>query len=353
MKPRLLALLLSVSLPLAGPASAETFKLTAASSHPTVVAWVGQMKTQIVDQINVRLEAAGSEHRVEWTESYAGVLYGFDDTLEAVADGIADMGWVAAMFEPAKMPLMNVPYAVPYSTPDPIVALEIMDRLSVRDGIFKDEWTSNNLVYLGAQATDGYQIYSKTPINSPEDLKGLKVLASTSVGPWLEGYGATFINAAIPTMYNQLETGVGDAVMLITSGALPIKLHEVAPYVTVLDMGPSTGGGIAFNKDTWETLPAEMQEIFLELGQNYNTALAEDVMQRREAALELMAAEGVTLIFPDDAQKAAWVAALPDIAGVWAEAQEARGVPAKEGIKIFMDELRAAGVTPLRDWSVE
>lgn len=353
MQKLLYALATCVALGSASMAEAETIRMTAASSHPTAVAWVGQMKAEIVDKVNARLEEIGSDSRIEWTEAYGGVLYGFKDTLEAVSDGVADMGWVGALFEPAKMPLQNVPYALPFSTPEPLVALDIMDELSSQDGIFKKEWTDNNLVYLGTMATDGYQIYSKTPIRTPADLKGMKVLSSASVGPWVEGYGASFVSAGIPVMYNQLETGVGDAVFLITSGAAAIKLHEVAPYVTVLDMGPAPGGGPAMNKDKWDSLPEDVQKVFKELGQNYNKALAADVAARREKALADMEAAGVTLIYPTEEERAEWVAALPDIAGTWASAQEARGVPANEAIKAFMTKLHEKGITPLRDWTVD
>lgn len=332
---------------------AETIRMTAASSHPTAVAWVGQMKTQIVDQINPHLEAEGSDYRIEWTEAYAGVLYGFEDTLDAVSQGVADMGWVGALFEPARMPLQNVAYALPFSTPEPIDALHIMDQLSSEEGIFKQEWTDNNLVYLGTMATDGYQFYSKTPIRRPEDLQGLKILCSASVAPWIEGFGATPIVAGIPVMYNQLEMGVADAVFLITSGAASIRLHEVAPYVTVLDMGPAPGGGVAINKDTWDGLPVEVQSAFKELGKNYTRELGLEVAEGRETALAEMEEAGITIIYPEDDEMLLWVDALPDIAGTWAEAQERRGVPAKEAIATFMERLYAQGVTPLRDWTIE
>ena len=66
---------------------AETYDLTMASSHPTVLPWVGQLSTLVVAESNARLEAMGSEDRIEWTEAYGGSLYGFKDTLEAVGDG--------------------------------------------------------------------------------------------------------------------------------------------------------------------------------------------------------------------------------------------------------------------------
>jgi hypothetical protein len=45
-------------------AHAETYELTMASSHPTVLPWVGQLSTLVVAETNNRLEAMGSEDRV-------------------------------------------------------------------------------------------------------------------------------------------------------------------------------------------------------------------------------------------------------------------------------------------------
>ncbi|WP_208016289.1 hypothetical protein [Meridianimarinicoccus aquatilis] len=88
----------AAAISLAGVAAqAETYELTMASSHPTVLPWVGQLSTLVVAETNNRLEAMGSEDRVEWTEAYGGSLYGFKDTLEAVGDGLTDAGWVGTL----------------------------------------------------------------------------------------------------------------------------------------------------------------------------------------------------------------------------------------------------------------
>ena len=51
-------------------------------------------------------------------------------------------------------------------------------------------------------------------------------------------------------MYGQLQTGVGDGIILIGTGAYPLKLHEEAPFVTRVDTGPLTFGGFGINTDT-------------------------------------------------------------------------------------------------------
>ena len=108
----------------AGAVAAETYKLTISASHPTVLPWVGQLSTLVVGESNKRLEAMGSEDRIEWTESYGGALYGFKDTLEAVGDGLTDAGWVGTLWEGSKMPLQNITYFTPFVSDDLVETLK-------------------------------------------------------------------------------------------------------------------------------------------------------------------------------------------------------------------------------------
>src|SRR3546814_5195445 len=42
----------------------ETVRLTMSSSHPTAVAWVGALKTNVIDNSNRRLEEMGSDYQI-------------------------------------------------------------------------------------------------------------------------------------------------------------------------------------------------------------------------------------------------------------------------------------------------
>ena len=99
-------------------AQAKEIKLTASSSHPPIVPWVATIKNHVVPEANKRLEAKGSEHRIKWTEAYAGALYNFQNTLEGIEQGLGDIGWVGTLWEPIKMPLHNVSYYAPFAASD-------------------------------------------------------------------------------------------------------------------------------------------------------------------------------------------------------------------------------------------
>jgi TRAP-type C4-dicarboxylate transport system substrate-binding protein len=180
--------------------------------------------------------------------------------------------------------------------------------------------TSQNAVYFSATSSDSYQLFTKFPVKSLADLKGKRILAAGAVGAWMEGLGATFVNAGIPNFYNLLQTGVGDGVVLIPSGAVPIKLHEVAPHVTYANLGAVVFGAFAANKKRWESLPQEVRDTMLPIARGY----AADQHRHRAAAREggpRAHEEGGAQIstLPAD-ERLRWADAMPNLAKNWVDA---------------------------------
>ncbi|MBI3433933.1 MAG: hypothetical protein HY056_02485, partial [Proteobacteria bacterium] len=162
----------------AAPATAqkiETIRLTIGSSHPPVIPWVMAMKNTVVAKTNKALEAKNSKYRIEWNEAYGGVLYNFENTLEAIEQGITDFGWVGTLWEPAKMPLQNIMFATPFTNNDPDVAVKVMQGMMDKNASFKKEWETQNAVYFAATTSDSYQLFTKFPVKSLEDLKGRRI----------------------------------------------------------------------------------------------------------------------------------------------------------------------------------
>ena len=339
---------------IAGAAQAETFRLTMASSHNTGLAWVGVMHTLVVPEANRRLEAIGSPHRIHWTESYGGSLYKYNHTLEAVEIGLTDIGWVGTLWELSKMPLQNVTYYTPFATDDYQLIYEVLNELHERVPALTEAWTGQNQHYLGASVLDTYHLMTNFPVDSIDDLNGKKILAPGPTAAWLEGTGAVAVDGGLTTYYTQISTGVADGVLTILTGAAPYRIQEVAPYVTLVGIGGQMMGGMSINLDTWNSLPADVQQVLGDLGTEYSRAEAAELGVRYARALETFRADpSVTVSELPPAEKQRWVDGLPNIAGRWVEFNEARGVPAGEVLRIYMDALRRQGAMPRRDWDVE
>ncbi|WP_233544824.1 C4-dicarboxylate TRAP transporter substrate-binding protein [Pseudooceanicola sediminis] len=333
----------------------ETIDLTVASSHPTVVPWVGMIQTHFMARTDEILAQDGT-YKINWNEAFGGTLYKANATLSSVEQGITDVGWVFSFLEPAQLPLSQVSTNTPFATANPPVLLAVMEELLETNEAFRNEWEDHNVKVLGLTATDLYDIYTKEPLTGIDDIDGMKLSAPGVLGNWLRGTGANAVDGALTTFYTDVQTGVSDGALTLALGAMPIKLYEVAPYINRFDAGAAFSGAIAINKDVWDTLPEEVQSAMIEAGKYYTKSHGQDMVDRHEMMLDLMVKNGadqtppVTIVQMPDGERQAWVDKLPDLAGEWAASVDAQGVPATEFLGLYMEALRAAGEEPARDW---
>lgn len=335
---------------LAVPVSAqETINLTVASSHPTVVPWVGMIKSHFMAKTDEILAESGN-YKIEWNEAFGGQLYKANATLTSVEEGITDIGWVFSFLEQAKLPLSQASSNAPFATSNPAIQLQVHQELLESNEAFLNEWEQHNLKVLGLTGTDLYDLYLKEPLTGIDDIDGMKISAPGVLGTWLRGTGANAVDGALTTYYTDIQTGVSDGVLTLALGALPIKVYEVAPYINRFDAGGAFSGAVAINRDSWDGLPEEVQNAMIEAGRYYTEEHGKDLVERHEAALNKMVELGATIVDMPDGELVKWVNKMPDVANDWAAPLEERGIPAKEFLAAYMDGLRARGETPARDW---
>jgi TRAP-type C4-dicarboxylate transport system substrate-binding protein len=335
---------------IAAPVAADKIKMTAASSHPPILPWVEVITKHVVPETNKRLAAMGSEHEIVWTEAYAGALFNAANALEGVETGLADLAWVGTIFEPSKLPLQNIPFYAPFAVSDVHQLTEIGNELHANLPIMNQQWDKYNQKFLGAMADGSYHLITNKPINSLDDLNGMKLLAGGAVATWLQGTGATAVNSAFPEFYNNISTGVADGAVMTINGMLPFKIHEVAPYITLVDMGGPITGALTINNDTWNSLPSDVQSVLAELGVEYGAKVADLVAGREEKFLAMMQEQGATVSTLDASERAKWAAGLPDLAGDWVKLNSDAGLPASDVLNGFLEGGRSRGAEPLRNW---
>lgn len=333
----------------------ETIDLTVASSHPTVVPWVGMIQTHFMARTDEILAESGN-YKIEWNEAFGGQLYKANATLTSVEEGITDVGWVFSFLEQAKLPLSQASSNAPFASANPPAILAVMEELYETNEAFRKEWEQHNLKVLGFTATDLYDFYTKEPMTGIEDISGMKISAPGVLGNWLRGTGANAVDGALTTYYTDVQTGVSDGVLTLALGALPIKLYEVAPVINRFAAGGAFSGAIAINRDSWDALPEEVQNAMIEAGKYYTVSHGQDLVEKHEGALNRMVEVGagqsvpVQIVQMPEGELAEWANMLPNIAKEWAEPLDARGIPATDFLAAYMEGLRSRGETPVRDW---
>jgi C4-dicarboxylate-binding protein DctP len=333
---------------LAGTAFAqETVTINIGSSHPVQNIWAYAMKNSFQPEVDRLLEEAGGNYKVEWVESYGGTLYKFTDTRAAVSDGIVDIGMVGTVWEGSAMPLQNVTYFTPFATSDHEMLIEIFDKLTAELPELRDSWEGENMVHLSSLITDSYDVYANFEINALSDMANRRINAPGTSANWLQQTGATPVDGALTTYYTDIQTGVSEGALSFASGILPTRVYEVAPNLTRVGIGAMYFGGIAANKDFFDSQPEEVQNAILEAGKATSLAHGAYVTEQANTAIEKMEAEGLTITELPEEEKRKWVESLPNVVGPWLEAN---GEAAQTVLKAYFAELRERGVTPLRDW---
>ncbi|MDE0111533.1 MAG: hypothetical protein OXN84_04505 [Albidovulum sp.] len=173
------AFVLSAACVLAGTGAsiAEHIKLAAGSSHPPFLPWVEAITKHVVPETNKRLEAMGSDNRIERTKAYAESLLNALNALEGMESGLADLARIGTIFEPAKLPHHNVHFYAPFAVSGVRDLTEIGNRLHSNVPAMDEQWAKCNQVHLGAMTDGSYHLITKKPINTLDGLYGLKLLA--------------------------------------------------------------------------------------------------------------------------------------------------------------------------------
>lgn len=138
-------------------------------------------------------------------------------------------------------------------------------------------------------------LVSKKPINSVDDIKGLRFRAYENkvyMGAW-EALGANPIIISWGETYSALQQGTVDAATSTIGQLYGMKFTEVAPYVTRINEY-SAEAILVCNADTWDKLSTDQQAVITqvsnEMGDKMSTLLDEAVQED----IEKMTAEGAT-----------------------------------------------------------
>lgn len=341
----------TLALSLAVPAVAEDYNWTVIAGHPPITRGVSAISDHFVPEVTKRLEALG--HTVTWTEAYAGAVADPTGVLEAVGDGIAEFGYVPHLFEGDKLPLEQITYVTPFGTDDLAKVMQVIDQLHDEIPEIDEGWEKQNNVLLAPVGIDTYHFVTKFPIEKASDIEGHKLGTAGLALNWLKDTGATPVAGALPDFYNAMSTGLYDGILTFESVVAPYKFYEVAPYVTKINFGAMYASALTVNKDVWDDLPEDVQQAIQEVANEYRDIAADSYREGGQKSLDAAVEGGAKLSELSAEQRAAYAERMPDIAGDWAKALDAQGLPGTKTLEAYMRLSKEAGIEHAREWGTK
>jgi len=225
------------------------------------------------------------------------------EVFDAVSRGAAEMGHGAAYYWKGKSPAAPFFTSVPFG----LTAQEMNGWLYYGGGLelWRELYADFNLVPFEAGNT-GTQMggWFREPIETVDDLKGVKMRIPGLGGEVMKKIGVTTVNIPGGELFTSLQTGAIDATEWVGPyNDLAFGLHKAAKhyyYPGWQEPGPTLEAIV--NKDAWNELPKELQDVVSYACQATGSDMLAEYAARNQKALNTLVNEhGVKLHrFSDD-----------------------------------------------------
>ena len=345
----LLVLLPLMFIPIScAPAEQPTLSLRIASPYPEA-----NILTVPAIYFSDRVEEL-TEGRITFNRFWGTLVAAGPEVLESTSTAVVDICVGLWIYAPGKIPLGNFEYNFLFNDPDRRTQSRIKRQMFEEIPELNEELANFNLgPSLVFAAISSYDILSKTPIETVDDLKGKRV-AHTPVEfvPVYESAGAVSVISPAPAFYERLERGVCDAASLPLETFHAFKNHEVAKHHTTVGLCTPTTMTLWINRDTWQSLTAEDQKLFMDIGKETDEAYASAVDRALDRARADFTAAGVTFYTMSKAETEKWRGIVPDIPGDWAREMESKGLPGWEIVERYIELSKEAGWEFPREWGI-
>jgi len=272
-------------------AFAESITFRIGSGHPKGPApYVTSMSEFFAVEVKSRVEEQ-TDHTVEFVEAYGGAIAGVADTLESVQNGILDFGGFCICFEPAKMFLHNFPYYMafgPQKSSDAITAArQVYDENPWLEQVMQDEYDQ---IFLGLGVWDNYHLGTKEEWNTV----------------------AIPVQSTLPEGYLALKTGVYTGWLMVPSAYNGFKFYEPAPYYTLIGFGAMPVIALTANKAKMESLPAEVRDIVVEVGAEWEAKNGEAMDKVQDFGLSKLEENGAIIKTLPEEVRVEWAESLAE-----------------------------------------
>ena len=331
---------------ISSPAAADSYTFRVGSGHPVKgLSHMEVLENFYLPEVEKRV-AERTEHKVKWVKAYAGSLVKLQETLEATKTGLVDIGVINYPHQPTELFTHSFPFYFPFQTGDAVMATEAVrmtfDEVDWLKTSFED---LHNQKFMALGANGNYGMGGTIPFEKFEDLDGKKIGAAGPNLKWFEGTNVTTVTTNLGEAYNALKSGIYDGLVIFPGPYYGFKLHETGDNFTVINFGSPSALSINMNLDKWNDLPAEIQEIFLEVGSEYEVKASVASNEDDAKGLAAMKEAGATIIeFPFEEQ-AKWAESLKDYPNAQAKEATSRGAPGAEIFRAYVKNLKSLGYT--------
>ena len=227
----------------------------------------------------------------------ANELVGGLEVFDAVSQGVAEIGHSGAYYWQGKIPgtpfFSSIPFGMTSYEQDAWL------RYGGGNELWRELYKPFNLIPVRG-GNSGVQMFGwfNKEINSLEDLQGLTMRIPSLGGEVFRRAGGVPVTMQVSEVFTALQTGALDATEFVSPyNDLAAGYHTVAEYYYYPGWHePGSTLETIFNKEKFESLPKDLQEILMAGTEIMNQLLLDELMAKNNEALRVLVEEhGVQL----------------------------------------------------------
>jgi TRAP-type transport system periplasmic protein len=220
------------------------------------------------------------------------------DIMFGVMDGRADMGFTWIPYMSGTFPQMDFA-SFPFFYKNGYEYEKVVNDPEMKE-ILSGIYNKCELIRLfEVPATRLDAIWGNKPIRTIEDFKGLKIRSSGLLPTYsLQLLGASPLTMQMSELSNALGRGTVDAVLSSVMYGAGVGMMDVTKYISYWPIQSFYGNTVFVNKKSWDALPADLQEILMNVGQE----MQNEVFFAAETTYKIskiVAAGGMEIVIPD------------------------------------------------------
>lgn len=277
-----------------------------------------------------------SDNKIRMQYFRGGELVSSDQFVEAVGRGTIDIAYGVGSYWPGQVDIGNIEAGLPGAWTSTEEARTVFEKL---DPIIAEAYEERGVVLIGRGYGSDYELLTKQPVSSIDDLKRMKIRSTGQMARVLKEFDVPTVFLPAEELYVGLSTGVIDGVLY--GGPLEyeqLKLNEVAKNYTSLNLlNPGWIETIIINKKVWDKLSDEHKSLVKEAVNQY----AEDIHNWLEDGNKKLKDEGklfnFTTINEEDSRKLAKAAEK-----IWDE-EAAKSERNAKAIEILLENKKSQG----------
>jgi TRAP-type C4-dicarboxylate transport system substrate-binding protein len=196
--------------------------------------------------------------RLKFKAYFGGTLMSPKESYAELQKGVADATTVTVAYSPHGFDLHKGIFPFMYGEPNDGLRRKIFKEIAAKFPEIYAEFKDVKILRLSTGSN--YQLVTTKPVRNINDLKGMSIKATGHYVQWVKGAGGEGVPLPMSETYIALQKGTVDGLLAPVETMKTFKFAEVAKYVTVLNITSTPYPGEAMNLNTWNSLPADLQD---------------------------------------------------------------------------------------------